>query len=712
VAINTLLSLLLVYLPGPVPFGLSLAVYCLSALAPGVVHVLGAQTKPELDTAAPDARPGRKRERALMLMGLAVLVVSLRFINLGYSEFQGDEGVIMLRAAAAIEGDEEQLFLHQKGPAEILIPLSTWRLSKEINELWARVPFAWIGSLGIAGVVALGRRWSGQQAAWIAGAILAISGLHVAFSRIVQNQGFVVLMGVAGLIALEDYRRHGEKVDLALGAALMSTSVLGHYDAVLMFPAGLVLALRPMSGHDWRARLWSNWHHYFWGLLVAVLVLSLFYVPFLRHPNFAKTLGYLTRDRMQTGERLYLNVEKIWGVSTVYNSAYYYIALLSLALGSLLALGKQPLAWLAWPMFAVPFGFYLVIVSDPRTHIYTFYAGASLLAGSTVSALYASARTMTRRALVATGILLYAVCAAYPWIVYVDHSPEYVRTFPDNRSALYWTSYDDIFAQGLFGFPYRAGWHAVGALYAQGEIKGFYASNEEQEITDWYTRQSPRSHCPMPDVYIVAENVQDPIYVDRDEIARDYELAGTVITNGQERIHWYERRQERESQRSEPLVEQEAALRQWWTPAQVLPRAGTWSHDAGITLGEKIELEGYDLWQDDATPGGYVRVRLHWRPLVPLQRNYQVFVHLYDGQRLWAQHDGAPECTINATTRWDPGQYIPDEHIVALPDDVPTGRMPVVVGMYDLLTLERLSVPGSVDNAIHLTDVEIHEHRD
>jgi hypothetical protein len=280
-------------------------------------------------------------------------------------------------------------------------------------------------------------------------------------------------------------------------------------------------------------------------------------------------------------------------------------------------------------------------------------------------------------------------------MVFVDHSP------------LYWTSYDEIFAQGLFGFPYRAGWHAIGALYDKGEIEGIYASNEEQEITDWYTRHAPRSHCPMPDVYIVAENVQDPIYVDRDEIERDYELDGVVITAGRERIEWYVARSAVASDDHKPMVVHEAALRQWWKPMQVLPKANTWTHDVDVTLGNKIKLEGYDLQQDRARPGGWVRVTLHWHPLTPLQRNYQVFVHLYDGQKLWAQHDGAPECTINATTRWEPGQYIPDQHIVSIPDDIPLGSMPITVGMYDLLTLERLTVPGAPENAVHLADVQI-----
>lgn len=213
----------------------------------------------------------------------------------------------------------------------------------------------------------------------------------------------------------------------------------------------------------------------------------------------------------------------------------------------------------------------------------------------------------------------------------------------------------------------------------------------------------------MPEVYIVAENVQDPIYVDRAEIERDYVLAGMVQVKGQTRIRWYVRRADAGSEASEPAIVDAAAEHQWWRPAEVLPRYSGWSQPANMVLGDRVELLGYDLDDSHAVPGGWVRVTLYWRPLQPLARNYQVFAHLYDGQQLWAQHDGAPECTINATTRWEPGQMIPDQHIIPLPADIPPGTMPLLVGMYDLLSYERLGVPGTADNAIHLADVQIQQ---
>jgi hypothetical protein len=115
-------------------------------------------------------------------------------------------------------------------------------------------------------------------------------------------------------------------------------------------------------------------------------------------------------------------------------------------------------------------------------------------------------------------------------------------------------------------------------------------------------------------------------------------------------------------------------------------------------------LLGYDLDTREAYAGGQVTVTLYWQALAPFDNNYQVFTHLYDGQ-MWGQHDGAPECALNPTTRWEPGQIIADPHIIPVEPGAPAGPVPLLVGMYDLLSKERLAVPGTADNVIHLADV-------
>ena len=700
-AVNVMLTLLLYYLPGPLPGLPGALLYCLAAVLPSLIYHFRRRNSKDMrhsGAAGGDAGSAMGWPLWCAVVCLFVLTVALRAINLGYSEFQGDEGIIMVRAASAIEGDDETLFYHQKGPVEVLIPLAGWRLCGEIDELWARLPFAWIGVLGVAALAHLGSRWFGRTAGLVAGALLAINGFHIAFSRIVQYQGWVVLMSLLSLIALDEYRQRGRTGDLMLGVALWACGALGHYDAVLILPAAALLALRWTPGR--RPGVLRSSAPLFAAILLGAAILAAFYVPFIRHPNFSKTLHYLAGGRVRGS--LHFNAVKVWTMSTFYNSSYYVLIIALMLLLALRFTLRMPTALYAWVAWVVPFAFYFFAVFDPRTHIYTFYPGASLLAGVAVGEVWQRVRRRWRWTLAAVGGALYVLCAGYAWIVFVSHTPEYQRTYPEHKLPIYWTTYDEPPLFGRFGFPHRAGWHAIGALFDQGTIRGTYSSNEEQEITNWYTRQAQRIHCPRPDVYIVAERVQDEVAIPWDELRRDYHLAGVVTVGGEPRIRWYTR------DVVKPLTVDDASCRQWWRPAEVIPPRVGGEHRVAFVLGERVRLVGYDLDDREAVPGGWVRVVLYWRAMRPLVRNYQVFTHLYDGY-LWAQHDGAPECAMYPTERWEPNEVIPDPHLIPLPPDMPIGPMPLLVGMYDLETLERLSVPGTDDNAIHLTDVTIRE---
>ncbi|MEA3407908.1 MAG: hypothetical protein U9R48_07505 [Chloroflexota bacterium] len=52
---------------------------------------------------------------------MIVIAAFFRFFNLSYAEFQGDEVAVLHKAAACIQGRQDALFLHKKGPAEILV---------------------------------------------------------------------------------------------------------------------------------------------------------------------------------------------------------------------------------------------------------------------------------------------------------------------------------------------------------------------------------------------------------------------------------------------------------------------------------------------------------------------------------------------------------------------------------------------------------------
>ena len=393
-------------------------------------------------------------------------------------------------------------------------------------------------------------------------------------------------------------------------------------------------------------------------------------------------------------------------MATFYNSLYYVVGLLLLVLsGAIFGLNRlwrrppgRAIATAAVLYLSVPLLFYTFIVADPRTHVYTIFPGAAVMAGAGAGALWRRANTTGRRAVAGATILaLVAVSTLYVTLLFVDVTPERQRTWSENQPPAFPTTWETPPRFGLFGFPYQAGWRLVPEL-----VDGWpYASNEEREITDWYMAHAPRTHCPNFETFILAENVQDPVPYDATRLD-DLYLRDLITVNGRPTIRIYGRHP------TESVARHEAAGTPLWrTVEEVAPPTRTGRHPVGVTLGEKVRLLGYDLDTAEAHPGGTVVVTLYWQALTPFSRNYQTFAHLYDDEDLLAQHDTAPECAVNPTTRWEPGDVIADPHIITLPDALSTGEAPLYVGMYDLITGERLSVPDARDNLIYLTDVSL-----
>jgi len=360
-----------------------------------------------------------------------------RLVHLGYSEFQGDEGLLMMRAARAILGDDAQLFYHQKGPAEVLLPMATWTLSGTINEWQARLPFAFAGLVGIVALYLLGRRWFNGRSALVAALLLAINGYFVGFGRIVQYQSLVLATTTLALLALWRWSEGGGRRWLLAGAALLAFGLLAHYDAGMALPAVAYVVGRQLWAEGPSPRLrWRAWLGDVLGAgALAVGTLALFYVPFALHPNFSKTLGYLGGARIGTGGPLYNNLLSSLPLATFYNSTYYLVGLACLIIvasflpfrrwGILILAGcslllilqstigrlgahegisnLQSPTWVgpvlaglliaillsrrssgasraAWLWFGAPFLFYYFLVWDPRTHVLNAFPGAVLLA--------------------------------------------------------------------------------------------------------------------------------------------------------------------------------------------------------------------------------------------------------------------------------------------------------------------------------------------
>ncbi len=612
------------------------------------------------------------------LLPLAIALI-LRLPWFGYREIQGDEGIVLVRAADALLGDGVELLLHRKGPMEILLSMGMWGLLGEINDVWVRLPFLLCNLFSLAIFYRLSERWFGRQTAVLATSLFAIVGFHVAFSRVVQYQSLVMMWGLGAVLAAERYRAEGRRVDLTLASGLLAAGLLSHYDAILFAPASLTLLLC-----RWISKRHFPWREVALATAIGTVMLALFYVPFVLGPDFQNTLGYLLNERVGTDSGGSLG--DVWQMVTFYNSSWFIVGVSGFAVAGLISLWFKWQDWMvrfaAVLLFLAPFLFYIGIVSVPRTHVYTFFPGLTLLAavGLVKLAEVAQSRSTVLLRLGQVGFgLWFVICASYIWLLFSWGPGEVQRNWESARpnSTLFWTTWDEPPKFGLFGFPYQAGWRNLGQADLEGLV---YASNEEEEITNWYMAQADRTHCGAADLFLLAENVQDEVAFASDILQRS---ARQTIGNG---LYGYGAVTELGGRK--------------FTPEEISKPRTFDGIRLDVPLGEQVSLAGYRLLEND----NGVEVVLYWDVHQYFNRNFQAFVHAVDADgNLVTQHDSAPECGINPTTRWEPGTLIRDPHSLVLPTGQPVQLM---AGMYDLITQERLPVDGEPGNFVLLTDYD------
>lgn len=688
-----------------------------------------------------------ERRDALVVLGVAIIACATRLINLGYSEFQGDEVAVLHKAAAAIQGRDDVLFLHRKGPAEILLTLLPYSQGMATNEWGVRLPFALANVLAVLSLYELGRRAMGLRAAvWVA-ILTLLNGFFLAFGRIVQYQSLVLFLSTLGLLMALLYRQTRLGRYVWLCALFLALGTLAHTDAAFAAIPAAWLIISGLVGAGYG--LGAAVRRLVGPLVLGLLLLAAFYVPYVSSDTFANTAGYLAGRLGDTPP--YNNLGHLLEIGTVYNAVYYLALLGAVLLWQLMVrTGRNtPLKWVLPVALAVlmvqavaspklwryqgqewvgvlfvvlvvaaipgktrspltrpvllwagiPFVVFMFAFRDPRTHVYILFPGAVLLVAEQLAAWQtALGRQRWVVPTVAAPCLLMA--AGYLAIVFISHQPEYRRTYPEHRVHAFWVPYgDDLPEQGLFGFPYRAGWKVIGQLYAQGVLSGDYETNEELHITRWYTRAQPTCGSD-PRYYIMAANVQDERKAPLARIAEAYDLIGRVNQRGRTTLEIYELRPATIGYAEYDVESLSRAWdRQlsspWYDTGQprLYPLEGMQA-EIGARFAEQIDLAGYAIDRRQVSAHESFTVTLYWQALGQVPEGYTVFVHVEEPGVAWAQKDTQPRCGNAPTDRWEPGEVVVDRHTVWIGDHVPTGQHELVVGLYRLETGDRLAVTG------------------
>jgi hypothetical protein len=321
---------------------------------------------------------------------------------------------------------------------------------------------------------------------------------------------------------------------------------------------------------------------------------------------------------------------------------------------------------------------------------------------------------------VAISCLLFGLFANYEHLLFVDAGREYILTYPEHKSLLYWEDPNFPFgSRRLYGAPHRLGWQMINNLYLQGRLQGDWDSNDQGSNLFWYTLGSPRNPC-YPRYYFLAEfqqneeagqelpnfSLSDYVQIgqvwNRDRLQIEvYEFApmgrDNEIVIWPEPVH-YTSFVLPEDFRSFPYVEVSSpaisnpspdppAFRP--SPLVLQQIADQYSDPRIVNVRDKVALMGYDLDGTWARPGGVVVLTLYWQAVDVVNLPYKTFVHLVSdgGQgsepKLWAQSDDYPACGTDSTQHWQVGQTVVDRHVIRLPADVPPGDYLLQVGLYE-----------------------------
>ncbi|MCB0209595.1 MAG: glycosyltransferase family 39 protein [Anaerolineae bacterium] len=717
------------------------------------------------------------------LIFVLLLAAALRLPRLGYAEFHEDEAEALMLGVRLLQGEDYAIFLHRKGPAQMLLPVAGWLLSDRITETLARLPFALSSLFSVAALFILGRYWFNKQVGLIAALLWAINGYAIAFGRMVQYQALIFFMGPLALYCLYQAWQTGRWRWQIAGAILLAACLMAHFDALLLLPAAAYLGWLYLTRSDQTETVGGASHlpsisppfkrRLIQSTMTLILFLSLlaaFYIPYTLDPDFSNTTTYLTESRIKPG-LLYNNLDLLRRFDRDYSS-HFYLLLLGIGLlrlmweltdwriGSRLASQDKPryfpasllsprlvrpllvlaiitywtpeiwrvgslslaiVPWLlllaicfglaptreakaAWLMFGAPLLGYVFLVDDPRTHLYILYPGAVLLAGAGWGGLIF--RSHIRKVFVGIGIALVAVVIPYVALVFLQSESTFTtlrRQWDD--SAWEWL-YDDLpQPREYFGYPKREGWKAIGALRAEGAFPGDFRSvNEDFIIPIWYNYGEARSCYDTPAHVFVRTTGIEPFGSDT-----PYQPIAEITRENERRLQIFGTEDSPTTLPIYPLEDYAAQFDRLASPQQFTQQA-TPTRPVGAQFGPAITLTGFDLPDTTLAPGDTLYINLYWQALQPPHDHYRAFVHLTDGTTLWSQQDDDPACRL-PTTVWRAGQHGLGQFRLPIPLDMPPGRYPLIIGLYQVDTLERLTLTGGAgqpgDDFLWLGDIEI-----
>jgi 4-amino-4-deoxy-L-arabinose transferase-like glycosyltransferase len=179
------------------------------------------------------------RTEIYLLSILLVVTLFLRFPDLGYSDYIGDEH----KAFFQLEKNEStwDFFTNQrKGPMQFAVSYMPYLFTHDFrNELAERLPFTIFNTASVFVFYAFVRRLTKDKwSAFLAAFLFSVNGFVVGFSRIAQYQNLNLFFSSLALYLYHDFREPTKNIlrNTLLGTVAFSLSLLSNWDDKFVIP--------------------------------------------------------------------------------------------------------------------------------------------------------------------------------------------------------------------------------------------------------------------------------------------------------------------------------------------------------------------------------------------------------------------------------------------------------------------------------------------
>lgn len=330
-------------------------------------HVTEQSLSPRRPLHSGDAEQRQGLSPVIILAGVTLLAVALRFYRIGEWGFSSDE-IFMLRDSLNLRGNPRPLmyFLNHYG-VRLFLPL---------DEFGLRLLPAICGVLAVPAIYLVTRRLVGTRAALFSAFLVATSSLLVYDSQFGRYWTLVFLLSSVYPYALYLGLRDSNGRMLTLGLLTGVLAVLAHPVSVLPLGGLGIWTAAVYLKRDRLAQLWSQ-RKVRWGALLVVIlgvVIALRFIPMLQR-------WVLQHDRLppsQKGGEFLFHIPSGQGLRQL-SLLLGYVESLTLPLVLTGALGiyllwqrrARPLALLLTCLFLFPVVFILLV--QVRTAVSTFY---------------------------------------------------------------------------------------------------------------------------------------------------------------------------------------------------------------------------------------------------------------------------------------------------------------------------------------------------